>query len=221
VYYYTFSEGENVGRITADASAMGSYDSTIIGQVKLHLGLFARYFNDHRDSKIIPTHGHFINIKLQAYKGIETYLHSFAQIIPEFAIYRSLNKNHTIVVADRVGGTVSIGKPAFYQAAFIGGHENLLGFRQYRFAGYHSAYNNLELRIKIADVASYILPGQLGLTGFWDIGRVWVENDASKKWHNSVGGGIYFAPASMLSANLLAGFSEEGVYPYFTLGFRF
>lgn len=221
VYFYTFSEEENIGRFINNVSEIGSYDSSIIREDKLHIGAFARYYNDRRDNKIIPTGGYFINIKLQGYKGMESNVRSFAQLIPEVAFYKSLNKKETIVLADRIGGTVSIGEPAFYQAAFIGGHENLLGFRQFRFAGHHSLYNNLELRVKIADVASYILPGQLGLTGFWDIGRVWVNGEKSDKWHNGVGGGVYFAPASLLSANLLAAFSEEGVYPYFTLGFRF
>lgn len=221
LYYYTFSPEDNIGRFINNVSEIGSYDSNIVQQNKLHLGISMQYFNDRRNSKIIPVKGYYINVRLQAYQGVGASVKSFAQLIPEFAFYKSLNKSETIVLAGRIGGVVSVGKPAFYQSAFIGGHENLLGYRQYRFAGQHSLYNNIELRVKIADVASYILPGQLGLTGFWDIGRVWKKEEISHKWHNGVGGGIYFAPASMISANLLAAYSEEGVYPYFTLGFRF
>lgn len=221
LYYYTFSPEDNVGRFINNTSEIGSYDSNIVDQNKLHLGVAMQYFNDLRNSKVLPTRGSFINIRLQAYAGMDPSVRSFGQLITEIAFYKSLNKSETIVLAERIGGTLSVGKPAFYQAAYIGGHENLLGYRQYRFAGQHSLYNNIELRVKIADVASYILPGQLGLTGFWDIGRVWKEGEVSHKWHNGVGGGIYFAPASLISANLLAGYSEEGWYPYFTLGFRF
>jgi len=221
LYYYTFSPEDNKGRFINNTAAIGSYDSNIVAQNKLHLGAAAQYVNDQRNSRILPTGGFQVNVRLQAYQGIGDGVRSFAQLIPEFSVYKSLNKGRTVVLAERIGGTFSIGHPAFYQSAFIGGHENLLGYRQYRFAGMHSLYNNLELRVKIADVASYILPGQLGLIGFWDIGRVWKQDEVSHKWHNGTGAGIYFAPASMIAANVLAGYSEEGWYPYFTLGLRF
>ena len=158
---------------------------------------------------------------MQAYQGIGEYAKSFAQLITELAFYKSLNPKSTIVLAERMGGVAGFGDAAFYQSAFIGGHENLLGYPQYRFAGKHSFYNNLELRIRLADIASYIIPGQFGITGFWDIGRVWEKNDNSDKWHSGGGGGIYFAPASVFAVSFVVGYSNEGVYPYITMGLRF
>ena len=84
-----------------------------------------------------------------------------------------------------------------------------------------SVYNNLELRLKLADFVNYILPGQLGIFGFYDIGRVWDKNEYSNKWHNGTGVGIYFAPAQMAVIQVVAGHSVEGWYPYLSLGFRF
>jgi hemolysin activation/secretion protein len=115
---------------------------------------------------------------------------------------------------------MSIGSPAFYQSMFLGGQGNLLGFAQNRFAGQDMLYNNLQGRIKLADIASYIIPGQLGITGFYDAGRVWVGGEHSSKWHQGSGGGFYFAPASLTVLQVLAGHSEEGWYPYISLNFR-
>jgi hypothetical protein len=45
----------------------------------------------------------------------------------------------------------------------------LFGYRQYRYAGKHSLYNNLELRLKVADITMYC-SGEFGLTevlGYW------------------------------------------------------
>ncbi|MDI3321346.1 BamA/TamA family outer membrane protein [Pinibacter soli] len=221
LYYYAYDSEDNKGRFIENTSHIGSYDSLIIDKNKLHLGGQITLLSDKRNSKVIPQWGTYVSLRIQAYKGIGEYANDFMQFIPEVALYKSLNPRATVVLAERFGGTVSVGKTTFYQSAFIGGQENLLGYRQYRFAGQHSFYNNLELRIKLADVANYILPGQLGLTGFWDIGRVWEVPDNSNKWHNGVGGGIYFAPASMLSFNFVMGYSPEGWYPYFTMGFRF
>jgi outer membrane protein assembly factor BamA len=219
--YYELDPDDNTGRFISDPKQIGSYDSSSVEESKLHLGIFAEYINDTRNYKILPQKGHYFKVRLEAYQGMGDFAESFAQLIPEFAVYKTLNKKKSIVLADRLGGSVSVGKTAFYQSAFIGGQENLLGYRQYRFAGQHCAYNNLELRIKIADIANYILPGQLGISTFWDIGRVWVEDDESHKWHNGVGAGIYFAPASLISFSFVMGYSNEGWYPYFTMGFRF
>ncbi len=219
--YYVADNEDNVGRLIANPAKVGSYDSTTINKDKLHLGVSLNYLSDRRNNKILPQWGTYINFRIQAYSGVGSYTKSFAQFIPEVALYKSLDAKSNLVLAERLGGTVGIGQAAFYQSAFIGGQGNLLGYRQYRFAGKHSFYNNLELRIKLGDVASYILPGQFGITGFYDIGRVWVTNDDSGKWHNGVGGGIYFAPASLISASFVMGHSTEGWYPYFNLGLRF
>jgi outer membrane translocation and assembly module TamA len=221
LYLYYFDEDDNKGRFIENTSLIGSYDSLTVNKDKMHVGFVANYTRDKRNSKIFPQWGSYINIRLQTYRGITDYAKSFAQLIPEIAFYKSLNARSTIVIADRAGGVIGLGNTAFYQSAFIGGHENLLGYRQYRLAGQHSFYNNFELRMKLADIASYIIPGQFGIIGFWDAGRVWEKHDNSGKWHHGKGGGIYFAPASVLALSFVVGHSSEGLYPYFTMGLRF
>jgi hypothetical protein len=221
LYYYTFDRDDNKGRFINNISLIGSYDSNMIEKSKLHLGFAMQFARDSRNNRTFPQWGSYINVRLQAYQAIGKFARSFAQLIPEIAFYKSLTRRSTVVLAERMGGVVGIGHAAFYQSAFIGGHENLFGYRQYRFAGQHSFYNNLELRVRLADVASYILPGQFGITGFWDMGRVWEKHDNSGKWHNGTGGGIYFAPASVIAFSFVVGHSTEGWYPYFTMGLRF
>jgi hypothetical protein len=221
VYYYVFDRDGNAGRFINNVSMIGSYDSATIIKSKLHVGGIFQLVLDERNNTIFPQRGHYFSLRISGYKGVTDLAASYAQMGGEFSIYKGLNKKSTIVIADRVGGIVSVGKPAFYQSAFIGGHENLLGYKQYRFAGRHALYNNFELRAKVADIASYIIPGQFGISGFWDIGRVWENPDNSGKWHNGVGGGIYFAPASIVVLSFVMGYSHEGWYPYFTMGLRF
>ena len=90
-----------------------------------------------------------------------------------------------------------------------------------RFTGKSVFYNNVELRIKLFDFTSFITPGSFGLIGFNDIGRVWIPNEKSTTWHSGSGGGIYIIPADLIVVQGLVGFSDEGVYPYFSIGFRF
>jgi len=79
-------------------------------------------------------------------------------------------------------------------------------------------YNSIELRYKLLDIKSKIFPGALGLIGFNDIGRVWVPNETSHKWHDAYGGGLYFLPFDMLILSATIGRSPEEAVFNFTLG---
>jgi hypothetical protein len=218
--YYRLDRSDNVGRFINQSSLIKSYDSLTVDQDKAHLGLAINFNSNQRNNNIVPSKGYYLNVMVQGYTGLNNYSKSFIQIRPEFTYYQKLNSKGTIVISDRIGGGVSIGKPAFYQSMFLGGQGNLLGYLQNRFAGEHMVYNNLQGRVKLFNIASYILPGQLGLSGFYDAGRVWVKGEHSTQWHTGTGGGLYFAPASLAIIQVLAGHSNEGWYPYVSLNFR-
>ena len=219
--YYVYDKDDNTGRFINNESLIGSYDSATLDKSKLHLGGKLNFSYDTRKDLMFPTGGVHASMNIETYKGRGEYARDFAQITPEIAFYQSLNSRKTIVVSDRVGGILSVGQPAFYQSAFLGGQGNLLGYRQYRFAGRHAAFNNFECRVRLAEVSSYILPGELGLSGFFDIGRVWDNQDHSDTWHNGEGAGIYYIPAQLAVFRLIAGHSTEGWYPYISMGIRF
>ena len=217
---YSFDSSDNTGRFILD-EPVKSYDSSTLGETKAHAGVVMNFTVNKKNSPIIPTEGYFFNVRLQGFGGLNNKSESFGQLIPEFSVYQKLNSKGTIVLANRIGGGITVGKSAFYQSQYIGGHENLLGYRQFRFAGEDMIYNNFELRMKIANFTGYIIPGQFGLIGFFDIGRVWVDGEKSDVWHNGVGGGLYFAPAQIFVINIVGGYSKEGWLPYVTMGFRF
>ncbi len=218
--YYHFNPADNAGRFINQTSLIGSYDSTTIAKDKVHAGLVVNYLMDKRNSKVLTSSGSYFNVKLLGYAGLNSFSKSYSQIISEFAVYKSL-ANHKLVIADRIGGGITLGKSAFYQSLFLGGQSNLLGYRQYRFAGQHMLYNNLEARLKLAEVTSYILPGELGISGFFDAGRVWEQGESSDKIHTGTGGGIYFSPANFAVIQVMAGHSAEGWYPFLSTSFRF
>lgn len=218
---YHLDPDENAGRFISNTSLLHSYDSATVYNDKAHIGIVTSYTRDRRNNKMLPSFGSMVNIKLQGYKGLNDYSNSFMQLMVQLAGYKSIDRKATVVVADRIGAGVTVGKPGFYQSFFLGSQENLLGYRQYRFGGEHVLYNNFEIRIRLANLASYVLPGQLGLVGFYDIGKVWQKGYNDDIWHQGAGGGLYFAPAQMLVLQLVAGGSKEGWFPYFTAGFRF
>lgn len=219
--YYHFPKDDNEGRFINHTNEIHSYDSATIQSDKMHVGFVANYTFDNRNNKVLATWGAYFNVKIEGYEGVNKYSKSFVKITPELALYKGLNARQTIVFADRIGGGITLGSTTFYQSMFLGGQGNLFGYRQYRFAGQHSLYNNMELRVLFPDFGNYILKGQFGVAAFYDVGRVWQKGENSSKWHNGVGGGIFITPAGLAVFRFNVAYSGEGWYPSVAMGFRF
>jgi hypothetical protein len=219
--FYTFDKEDNQNKFINNISELNSSDRLVIDREKLYVGAIVNFINNTKDNEMLPTLGSYIDFKLLGYQGVSSAARSFAQFNGSIALYKNLDGRANLVLANRFGGAVTVGNPAFYQYAYLGGEGTLLGYRQYRFAGKHSFYNNLELRLKLGDFISYVLPGQVGLMGLYDVGRVWERNDASDNWHHGVGGGLYFSPAQLTILRIIAAYSKEGWYPQFSMNFRF
>ncbi|MFD2148531.1 hypothetical protein [Mucilaginibacter antarcticus] len=71
------------------------------------------------------------------------------------------------------------------------------------------AFNNFEVRVKLFDFTSYLLPGTVGVVGFDDVGRVWSPGEKSDTWHMGYGGGVFFLPAQLILIQGVVGFSKE------------
>jgi Omp85 superfamily domain len=218
--YYNFDTDGNIGRSINQPGFIHSYDSTSYTRKRAHAGLIANYISNTKDNILLPTKGYYLDVKLEGYEGLNNNSKSFAQLRQEFTYYQKIDTGARLVLSDRIGGGVSVGNPAFYQYMYLGGQGNLLGYLQDRFAGQQIAYNNFQARLRLANIAGYILPGQLGITGFYDVGRVWIDGEHSNTWHQGEGGGIYFAPASLTVIQIIAGHSNEGWYPYIAFSFR-
>lgn len=218
LYYYDTDDNE--GRFINNTDQLHTYDSLTIAKDKVFAGFNASFVKDSRNNKLLTTNGGYVKLELNGLTGLNEYAKSFIQAKAEIAVYKSIWQN-AVTFANRIGGGTTIGKTTFYQALFLGGQNNLWGYRQYRFAGEHLFFNNFEGRIKLAQIGSYILPGQLGILGFYDIGKVWAEGLNSDEIHQGTGAGLYYAPAQIALIQLVAGHSKEGWYPYFTMGFRF
>ena len=126
------------------------------------------------------------------------------------------------MLATKLKGHVNIGDDfEFYQAASIGGVDGLRGFRNQRFTGRTAFYQNTDLRLNITDLKTGVLPIKLGLLGGFDYGRVWIDDDPSRQWHNAVGGGVYCNALSLFTANLTWFNSVDGNRLAFAMAFNF
>jgi hypothetical protein len=80
----------------------------------------------------------------------------------------------------------------FHEAAYIGGPGTVRGLRRNRYAGDASAFGTTELRLRLGTM-NVLLPIDVGVFGFGDIGRVFVKGQTSDVWHTGVGGGLSLA----------------------------
>ena len=119
-------------------------------------------------------------------------------------------------LALRAGGKKVWGTFPFHEAAYLGGpvfagsgisDGNLRGYQKNRFGGDSSLYGNAELRLVLARI-KLLVPGEFGLFGAADTGRVFFANDPENaaKWHTRTGGGIwlfrYCSSSSTMSSGL-------------------
>jgi surface antigen Omp85-like protein len=89
------------------------------------------------------------------------------------------------------GGVKTWGKLPFFLAPTLGGLHTLRGYRPDRFAGDAAVYGSADLRIPLTRI-KLVVPGQQGIFGFVDGGRVYLRGEVSDKWHSSFGGGVWF-----------------------------
>lgn len=123
-----------------------------------------------------------------------------------------------LALAGQVGGRQVWGDYPFYKAAYIGGGRTLRGYDRDRFGGEGAIYANLDLRFPISKFF-FFLPGEVGLFGFVDTGRVFFAGESSNKWHTGYGSGIWVAPLlRQLTLSLAVAGSEEGTRIYFSFG---
>jgi hypothetical protein len=103
-------------------------------------------------------------------------------------------------------------------AAFAGGARTIRGWLEQRFAGDAAVYGGGELRLRVWN-PRVVVPVAIGIFGFADAGRVYVDGATPGGWHTGVGGGIWFKPIAqpyMLSAG--AAVSDETTRVYILLG---
>jgi hypothetical protein len=188
------------------------------------------YSIDKRNNPLLTTRGINLHILGRGMAGLDERASSFGALEGSVTFYQSFRLPARVVFAWRIGGGHNFGDYEFYQAQILSGKTELRGFRKTRFYGDSKAFSNLEMRIKLADIHSYLFPASLGILAFNDIGRVWYKDATgidpsaggkSSMWHSGFGGGIWFTPFNMAVLSVEAGHSTEGTLAYVRLGFLF
>lgn len=189
---------------------------------KKFLGVEGEYEYANADNEAFPTLGMSSSLLIGYKTATGNDSQSFGYIVPSLSIDHKLNSSGRFVLATKMKAHFNLGDGyEFYQAASIGGVDGLRGFRNQRFAGQKSFYQNTDIRYSLRKMKTGLLPLSMGLYGGFDYGRVWIENQDSDQWHTSYGGGFFLNAADMMSLTLAVFNSDDGARFTFGLGFGF
>ena len=216
--YYTSSRSANDERFLKDFDLSNPEESVFADQS--YAGLVTEINYDSRDNIAIPKKGLYWNTRISGSQQLNGDHDRYGKVQSEFRAYFNPG-NSGFVIANRVGGGTTFGNPEYFQLMQLGGVHNLRGYHTNRFTGRTMAYESLDLRLKLFDFTSYVVPGSFGLLGFNDVGRVWYPGQSSDKWHYGYGGGIYVVPADLILIQAAVGISKESTMPYISVGFNF
>jgi hypothetical protein len=154
-----------------------------------------------------PTRGFHLNAGFSFLNNLDDSKRKLLKINGQATFYYPILRK--LIFSHRTGASTIFGDYEFYQASTLGGSENLRGFWRDRFAGRTNFYQNTELRFSIADLKGYAMRGRLGVFGFVDDGRVWIEHENSSQLHVGYGGGIFFLPYNLTSLTVFYSASKE------------
>ena len=218
--YFTLDSADNKDRFINQTSQNGLNPAELYAS-KAFVGGRAAVIIDNRNDKILTSRGIHWETKFSSFGNLNDNSHPYSQLRSDLAVFMSFNTRANVVLSTRVGYGKSFGKYEFYQAQFLGGLDNLRGYRKYRFAGDEEFYHNIDLRIKLAEFQTYLFPGSLGLLFFNDVGRVWLKGEQSNQWHDGYGGGLWISPLKRFVFSASYGQGSDGGVTLLKLGFQY
>jgi len=183
-------------------------------------GVSARYSFNSFDNVSLPALGLGFYLQGMWKTSLDEIKQNFPYLESSLNIVHKITHDNSIVFVTTVKGKVLLNNNfEFYQAATLGGDTDLRGYRRERFTGKQSFYHSNDLRFTLGNWKSSFLPVKYGITAGFDYGRVWIDNDNSRKWHNSYGGSLWLNAVDALTAKVSYFQGEDG--GRISIGFSF
>lgn len=209
VYYYWNDHNRNRSRILEFPSVAG-LDSQSVYTSKLFAGAKLIFRIDNLKNELLPKQGIRWNTELTILNEMNDNTQPLVKLQSDMSLYATLSHPSRLMAELHLGGGhIFSDHFEYYQALTLGANNYLRGFRHNRFTGSSMVYGSVELKLKVFDVNTYVVKGDLGIIGFNDVGRAWMRNEHSDIWHDSYGGGIYFTPYNYVIVSVLAAMSKE------------
>ena len=179
------SRSGNAGSLIAQQNPYGFTD---LFQVGIKTGMEW----DGRDHDWFPTRGTRIEVDATYFPAFSELRAGYGTLAGSVEVFLQAPMPLSPVLALEVGGKKVWGDYPYLSAAYLGGAETFRGVPDDRYAGDAMVFAKSELRLTLAALSS-LLPGQFGIHGMGDVGRVYLAGEDSNLWHWAYGGGIWFS----------------------------
>jgi hypothetical protein len=186
------------------------YGSDDFGQVGAEMTVGV----DLRDQPGAPRRGLLLTAGASVFPSVWSVKSTFGTVQAEAGSHLPLPLPLRPSLAVRVGAKRVFGVYPFHEAAFLGGSSTLRGLARNRYAGDSALYSNAELRVRVTRLG-FLFSSELGVFALGDVGRVYLEGEASDRWHTAVGGGLWLAfrqGKNIFSASVARSEGRTGVY---------
>ena len=193
VIQYATSYGGSGGYL----STRQPYGFGDFGQAGLRLGLHS----DSRNRSKEHSRGLLFDVSATAFPAVWDVASSFGVLAGTTGGYYTLRVPLRPVLVLRAGAKKIYGEFPFHEAAFIGGRASVRGLDRERYAGDAAISGTAELQISLARFP-LVLPLEIGVYGYGDAGRVYVDGESPGGWHETTGVGFWIGilnPANALS----------------------
>lgn len=206
------------------------YGEGTFGQV----GAVAGIRVDTSDGMGFPANAFRLDVTGTVYPALWDVESTFGKVFADTRVYLTPGGGWQPTLALGAGGQKVFGdRVPYLDSAFLGGRMRMgrydagtqggvRGLRPQRYAGDGSVYGNADLYLPVTRTSFLGFPFQFGLQGFADAGRVFLDGESSEKWHNGLGGGVYFtSPGRRNVVSLLFANSEGRTAIYWRAGLAF
>ncbi len=175
-----------------------------------YVGAEASLIYKNKDAGDFPTRGFYADGAIGYKSNIKLDNVNFGYASLSLGFDRKLIPSGNLVLGSKAEVNTNFGNDFFfYHAPSIGGSNGLRGFRDERFTGKTSFTQSSDLKLRLKQIVTAVVPITFGVYGGFDYGRVWVANDTSNTWHTSYGGGLWVGALSSFGFNVGYFLSEE------------
>ncbi len=166
-------------------------------------GLKVKYTFKNSDFQAKPTLGMFFMIAGTWTTNLDQTKQNFPTLESALGFTHKIDHNGKLILATYVKGKAILNNNyEFYQGASLGGDTDLRGFRNERFLGNSYFSQSSDLRLSIGKIRKTIVPFTYGILGGFDYGRVWLDGEDSRKWHQDYGGGLWLNAINVITARI-------------------
>jgi len=174
------------------------------------------------DNTLIPHNGFAIDIDVNAGKSLSDNSRDYLKLEANTTVISRALANERFIIGSRIGGGYLISDDPFVYSLFtLGGNNSLRGFRRDRFRGSSYFYNSNNAHYYIfKKTAKNNRKHSIGVSAFFDHGRIWHESDTNKAWRYSYGTGVFFNPLDVIIISLAYNVSPEDARISLRLGWQ-